>query len=192
MTASIVDRAARAVLRGEIVGVPTDTVYGLAVDPWDESAVASLYEAKGRPERKPIGILAASMDQIEAVAELGGAIAVARAHWPGALTLVVRPKVVVPDWVGDRARGTIGVRIPDHDLLSELLVVTGPLAVTSANRSGGPETRDDGAARRIFGSAVAVYLPGTCPGGVASTVVDATGSPLRVLRQGPVFIDGAG
>lgn len=179
--------AAAALARGEVVGVPTDTVYGLAVDPWSESAIEALYDLKGRPEHRPIGLLVASVDQAEEIADLGSGKAVTR-HWPGALTLVVRPRVMIPDWIGDRALRTVGLRVPDHDLLRRLLQMTGPLAVTSANRSGEAEMLDAAAARVEFGSGVAVYVPGHSRGGVASTVVDATGRSVRLLRAGPIVI----
>lgn len=185
---SRLEEAAAALASGEIVGVPTDTVYGLAVDPWNEQAVSALYDAKGRPEHKPIGLLAASLQQVEEIGELSGCRPLAEEHWPGALTLVVRPKVLIPDWVGDKAMGTVGIRVPDHDLLRSLLKVTGPLAVTSANVSGGAETLDHEQAEAQFGSRVAVYLRGRCPGQMASTVVDATGDELQLLRAGPVVI----
>ena len=183
----IVQAAAEALARGQVVGVPTDTVYGLAADPWSEGAVEALYALKGRPERKPIGLLVASAEQAEEIADLGPGRPLAH-HWPGALTLVVRPRVLIPDWIGHRALGTVGIRVPDHGLLRRLLQATGPLAVTSANRSGEPDMLDDEAARPEFGSGVAVYLPGQSPGGVASTVVDATGERVRLLRAGPIVI----
>jgi tRNA A37 threonylcarbamoyladenosine synthetase subunit TsaC/SUA5/YrdC len=92
------------------------------------------------------------------------------------------------DWVGDRQRGTIGIRVPDHPVALELLALTGPLAVTSANRSGGREAMNDREARDIFGSGVAVYLEGSATGGEPSTVVDATSARFDVIRQGPVRI----
>lgn len=189
MTSDILREAEDEISAGRVVGVPTDTVYGLAVDPWNEDAVALLYELKGRPARKPIGLLAASVEQVEEIADLGAGRDLARAHWPGALTLVVRPRVVIPDWVGDRALGTVGVRVPDHDLLRELLAATGPLAVTSANRSGEADLVDDHTARSVFGRRVGCYLPGRSPGGLASTVVDVSGRGRRVLRQGPVAVE---
>ncbi|HLU31060.1 MAG TPA: L-threonylcarbamoyladenylate synthase [Acidimicrobiia bacterium] len=179
--------AVAAIRRGEVVGVPTDTVYGLAVDPWNEEAVDRLFELKGRPAHKPIGLLAADADQAGEIADLAPAADLLD-HWPGALTLVVRPKVVIPDWVGNSALGTVGIRVPDHDMLRELLEETGPLAVTSANLSGMPEALSDEEAKATFGDAGAVYLPGRCPGGTASTVVDVTGPVRQVLRAGPVLI----
>ncbi|MDX1469582.1 MAG: Sua5/YciO/YrdC/YwlC family protein, partial [Acidimicrobiia bacterium] len=96
--------------------------------------------------------------------------------------------VVLARWVGDVQAQTVGLRIPDHPAALELLSATGPLAVTSANRSGGPELMDDRAARAEFGDEVAVYVKGVSPGGEASTVVDATSAELTVLREGPVTI----
>lgn len=192
MTEDLISEAAGRLQRGEIVGVPTDTVYGLAVDPWSETAVSALFEVKGRPRAKPIGLLAGSVDQVEAIVQLGPGRELAHRHWPGALTLVVRPHVLIPDWIGDRAVGTVGIRVPDHPLLLRLLARTGPLAVTSANVSGGAESLDDATARDAMEEAVGLYLPGSCPGGRASTVVDVTGSSAKVLRQGPIDVSEAG
>ena len=184
---AILVEAAAALARGEVVGVPTDTVYGLAVDPWSEPAIEALYALKGRPEHKPIGLLVASVSQAEEIADLGAARGLTR-HWPGALTLVVRPRVLIPDWIGHQALRTVGIRVPDHERLRQLLERTGPLAVTSANRSGEAEMLDDAATRAVFGQGAAVYVPGRSPGGMASTVVDATGAAIRLLRPGPVVI----
>lgn len=182
--------ALAAIRAGGIVGLPTDTVYGVGVDPFDPEAVARLYDLKGRPQHKPVGVLVATSEQAEEIAELGdrGRELAAR-NWPGALTLVLKPIVVMADWVGDHQRETIGVRVPDHPVALELLMLTGPLAVTSANESGGRETMNDVEARDVFGDRVAVYLEGTAPGGEASTVVDVTGERLTIIRQGPVEVD---
>lgn len=185
----MIQAALAAVLDGQVVGFPTDTVYGVGVDPFDLDAVERLFELKGRPANKPVGVLVASPEQAAELGEIGGAAAsLAREHWPGALTLIVAPKVVLSDWVGDRQRRTVGIRVPDHPLALELLELTGPLAVTSANESGGREAMNDREARDVFGDRVAVYVEGTAPGGQASTVVDATGVELTVLRQGPVTL----
>lgn len=185
------DSAVAAIAAGSVVGTPTDTVYGLAIDPLNEAAVHRLFEIKGRPVAKPIGLLVPSW---EAAAEIGtfgdAALRLAQRFWPGGLTLLVRPRVVLSDWVGNRQTETVGLRMPDHPTVLGLLELTGPLAVTSANRSGEPDSVDDEQARSIFADEVAVYLPGSSPGGVASTVVDATGSRMAVLRQGSVVIDG--
>jgi len=181
--------ALAAVRDGEVIGLPTDTVYGIGADPFNPEAVARLFDLKGRPEHKPVGVLVGNLDQAEEIADIYDEAAhLARIHWPGALTLVVRPKVVMADWVGDKALRTVGVRMPDHPVARELLIEFGPLAVTSANESGGAEAMSDVEARRVFGERIRVYLEGTAPGGAASTVVDATGAHLVVLREGPVEI----
>lgn len=185
----MIEKALEAILAGEVVGLPTDTVYGIGVDPFNFDAVVRLFEMKGRPENKPVGVLVADIEQAFEIGEIDDRAAeLARAHWPGALTLVVIPRVVMSDWVGDRQRGTIGIRVPDHPVALELLALTGPLAVTSANRSGGREAMNDREARDIFGSGVAVYLEGSATGGEPSTVVDATSARFDVIRQGPVRI----
>ena len=185
----MIEAAFAAILDGQVVGLPTDTVYGIGADPFNLDAVARLFELKGRPEHKPVGVLVASVEQAEEIGQIEGeAGTLARRHWPGALTLIVTPKVVMADWMGDQQRRTIGIRVPDHPVAIELLELSGPLGVTSANESGGEEAMSDRDAREIFGDRVAVYVEGTAPGGAASTVVDATGAKLTVLRRGPVRI----
>jgi tRNA threonylcarbamoyl adenosine modification protein (Sua5/YciO/YrdC/YwlC family) len=178
-----------AVLRGGgIVGVPTDTVYGIAADPLQREALASLFAVKGRPGIKPIALLAASLDQVDRVAVLGGeARRSAEANWPGPLTVVVRRAPGLPEWLGDPERDTIGVRIPDHPVMLALLDAWGaPLAATSANRSGEPPASDAAGARTALGEAVPLYLPGLAGGGTSSTVVDLSGPEAVVLRKGPI------
>lgn len=183
----MIEEAISTVLNGGIVGIPTDTVYGIGADPFNEGAVNRLFEIKGRPHEKPVGVLVASVEQASEIGALSEYITdLVRRHWPGALTVVVNPRVILSDWVGDQQLRTVGLRVPDHPLALELLRSTGPLAVTSANRSGGLETMNDREARDIFGAEVDVYLEGFAPGGEASTVVDATGVELLVIRQGPI------
>lgn len=191
MTAFL-DPAVAALREGRIVGVPTDTVYGIAADPFLEAAVEALFAAKGRPAVKPIPILAADLEQAMRVGVLDEAAAdAAAAHWPGALTLVVPRAEGLPDWIGDPAAGSVGVRVPDHPAALALLAVAGPLAVTSANRSGEAAAGDHHAARATLGDAVAVYIEGSGGGGAASTVVDLTGPNARILRPGPLEWPGA-
>jgi tRNA threonylcarbamoyl adenosine modification protein (Sua5/YciO/YrdC/YwlC family) len=185
----VIGEAIAAIRDGLVVGLPTDTVYGIGADPFDFEAVGRLFDLKGRPEGKPVGLLVASIDQAVEIGDMGEyATDLARRHWPGALTLIVSLRVVTADWVGDRQRHTIGLRVPDHPGALDLLRGAGPLAVTSANVSGGAETMDAAAARMIFGDGVAVYLEGVAPGGQASTVVDVTGVKPVVIREGPVSL----
>ncbi|HUU62159.1 MAG TPA: L-threonylcarbamoyladenylate synthase [Acidimicrobiia bacterium] len=180
-----------ALRRGAVVGIPTDTVYGLAADPFSREAVALLFALKRRPAIKAIPILAASIEQAERVGVLTGpARQAAERHWPGALTLVVGRVPGLPDWVGNPARDSVGIRVPDHPAVLALLGEAGPLAVTSANRSGAATADDDAGARAIFAGGVAAYLPGAGAGGAPSTVVDFTGRAPRLLRAGPVACEG--
>lgn len=184
-----IEAAVEAVRAGGVVGLPTDTVYGIGVDPLNEAAVGRLFEMKGRPTGKPFGLLVATIDQAKAMAAIEGhAREMAEMHWPGPLTLIVEPSVILPEWVGDYSQTTVGIRVPDHEIARELLAEVGPMAVTSANRSGGAEVMNDLDAREVFGDEVAVYLEGTAPGGAASTIIDATGADLVVLRKGPIDI----
>jgi tRNA threonylcarbamoyl adenosine modification protein (Sua5/YciO/YrdC/YwlC family) len=179
--------AVDAVRAGRIVGMPTDTVYGIAADPFRSEAVRGLFHAKGRQEANPIPVLTADQDQAADLGLLEGEAArMVKRHWPGSLTVVVRRAAGLPEWIGDAVRGTVGLRVPDHPVALALLRAAGPLAVTSANRSGRPPALDHSDARRRLGDSVAVYLPGRAGAGAASTVVDLSGCEARVLRRGPV------
>lgn len=178
-----IELAVAALSRGLIIGLPTDTVYGIAVDPYQRDALGRLHDAKGRSAEKPIPILAADLSDARG---FGVIPPEAERYWPGALTVVVSRMPATPSWIGDPERNTVAIRIPHHPVALEVLARTGPLAVTSANRSGEPETVDDIAARQALGDLVAVYLRGTAGGGAASTVVDLSGPKPVLLRPGPV------
>ena len=180
-------RAAEALRRGELVVLPTDTVYGLAAWPWDAAAIGRIYAAKGRPEAKAIPVLVGETGHLARVTDALPSCAerLAARFWPGALTLVVPKHPDLPAALSPYP--TVGVRMPDHPDALALLRLTGPLAVTSANRSGEPPARTAAEAVAQLGDAVAVVLDaGPAPGGLPSTVVDCTATPPRVLRPGPV------
>jgi tRNA threonylcarbamoyl adenosine modification protein (Sua5/YciO/YrdC/YwlC family) len=182
-----IEAAVAALKEGKIVGVPTDTLYGLAADPFRQDALETIFVLKGRPQVKPLAILVASIEQAMSLAMLTDrALDLADEHWPGALTLVVPRLQATPDWLGHSGRRTVGLRCPDHEVALELLRVTGPLAVTSANITGGSAALDDEEARALFGDGVAVYLEGTAPGGRASTIIDLSEPDPLVLREGPI------
>ncbi len=179
--------AVEALRMGGIVGVPTDTLYGLAADPFREDALDAIFELKGRPDQKPLAILVASVEQGMTLASFSDrALELAEQHWPGALTLVLPRLDTAPDWLGHRGRRTVGLRCPDHQIALDLLEITGPLAVTSANLSGHEAVVDHEEARSLFGDAVAVYLEGKAVGGQASTIIDLTEPAPLTLRQGPI------
>ncbi|HSL26960.1 MAG TPA: L-threonylcarbamoyladenylate synthase [Acidimicrobiia bacterium] len=187
MRPSWIKAAVRLLHRGAVVGIPTDTVYGVAVDPHRPEAVARLYEIKGRAPDKPIGLLVAGVDDARTMVEVPGyAAAWLERHWPGPLNIVARSRFPLPSGVGDATRGTVGVRVPDHPVALELLRAFGPLAVTSANLAGGRETLDEVEAAAVLGDRVAFYVPGACPGTVASTTVDVSGPEPVLLRRGPL------
>ncbi|HSF86870.1 MAG TPA: L-threonylcarbamoyladenylate synthase [Acidimicrobiia bacterium] len=182
-----IDEAIAALRDGEIVGVPTDTLYGLAADPFREDALDAIFDLKGRPTHKPLAILCASVEQGMTLASFSDrALELAERHWPGALTLVLPRLDTAPDWLGHQGRRTVGLRCPDHPVALELLERSGPLVVTSANLSGHEAVLDDEEAAALFGEAVAVYLEGTAPGGQASTIIDLTEPDPLTLRDGPV------
>jgi tRNA threonylcarbamoyl adenosine modification protein (Sua5/YciO/YrdC/YwlC family) len=181
-------QAVRAIRRGDLVVLPTDTVYGIGADARRPDAVRALLAAKGRGRDMPPPVLVAHADDVGSLARPVSAQArlLMEAFWPGGLTVVLP---VDPDlgWdLGDKA-GTIAVRQPDHPVALELLGLTGPLAVSSANVTGRAPAVTAADAEAQLGGSVAVYLDdGEAPGGVASTVVDATRAPFRILRQGAI------
>ena len=172
---------------GRLVGVPTDTVYGIAADPWSQTGMNALFELKGRGREHPVALLVADLEQARELCVITErARELADQHWPGPLTMVLEAARDLPEWIGDRARGTVGLRVPRHPVALELLERTGTLAVTSANRSGEEPAVSDDEARALFGDAVTGYLPGAGSAGMASTVLDITVQPPVVLRPGPV------
>lgn len=176
-----------ALAGAQVVGLPTDTVYGLAADPFRAGATDRLFAAKGRPRTVELPVLVADVGQ--ALSLVGGVTGQVRAlmerWWPGALTLVLprRPGLVV-DLGHDQA--TVGLRCPDHPVPRALAARAGPLATTSANRHGQPPLTTAAAVEGGFGSEVALVLDaGPCTG-TPSTVVDCTGHQPRCLRQGRI------
>jgi L-threonylcarbamoyladenylate synthase len=183
--ASGIARAVELLRAGGIVAFPTDTVYGVGVT-WERAdRLPGLFALKDRPAEKRIPALVASLDQ---VVEGGWAVddrarALADRFWPGPLTLVLGGS----SGPGD---ATQGFRVPDHGVALELISAAGPLLATSANLSGEPDTLDADDVLIAFatrrGELAAVVDGGRVPGGAASTVVDLTASPARILREGPL------
>ncbi|MFA6574941.1 MAG: L-threonylcarbamoyladenylate synthase [Nocardioides sp.] len=191
-----IEAASLAIQRGELVVVPTDTVYGVAADAFDPAAVRALLDAKGRGREMPPPVLVSSATTIDALAVRvpGYARALIEAFWPGPLTLVCHQQQSLQWDLGD-TRGTVAVRMPDHDVAREVLERTGPLAVSSANRTGMPAATDAAQAEEMLGDDVAVIIDagpvgqGESPGGEASTIVDVTGTQGRILRRGALSLE---
>ena len=188
MTAASVSEAAELVRKGGLVVYPTDTVYGLGCDPFDEKAVARLFEAKGR-STKPVPVLC---DTLESAIGLGSmnetALSLAHMFWPGALTLVVPLRKKLPFLV-DQGRGEVGVRVPALKACTKLIRLCGGfLTGTSANLSGRPSCRTAAEAARALGEKVDLVLDGGRLGGTESTVVRVLGGSVEVLRRGSVEI----
>lgn len=180
------EQAVRALRAGEAIVVPTDTLYGLAALPTVPGAVDRLFSLKGRPADTPIAVLVAGIEQVEALADLSGtARRLADAFWPGPLTMVLPRRAGVDLPLGE-PHATIGVRWPDHPVIAALAEAVGPLATTSANRTGEPTPATAGEAAASLVGDVAVVLDGGACAGTASTVVDLTGPDLRVLREGAI------
>ncbi len=180
---------AAAVLKdGGVVAFPTETFYGLGAAALDPRAVGRIFELKGRPETKPLLVLADSIDMAEAIAELSArARSLAARHWPGALTLVLPARSHLPREV-TAGTGTIGVRVSPHPVARGLVqALGGPLTAPSANPRGlEPPTLAAGVLAHFAGAIELVLDGGPTPGGEPSTVLDLTVEPPRVLRQGAV------
>lgn len=182
-------QTALGVLRaGGLIAFPTDTVYGVGAPAFDGEAIKRIFRAKGRPAEKSIPILVAGWKDAGAVVTPNRfAEELASVFWPGPVTLVVRRKETVPQAIGPG--DTVGVRAPDHPVALELLHSTGPLATTSANRSGEASSRTAAEVASSLGGRIAIILDGgVCPGGSPSTVIDCTGPEPVLLRQGPISI----
>jgi len=178
--------ATTAVLKGELVVLPTDTVYGLGADAFRPAAVTSLLQAKGRGRQMPPPVLVGSVRAASALVEDLGPYGqqLIDEFWPGGLTLVWRASRSLQWDLGD-TKGTVAVRMPQHPVALALLQATGPMAVSSANLTGSQPATTAAAAREQLGDSVAVYLDGgPCEAQTQSTIVDLTGEMPRLLRVG--------
>ena len=183
--------ASLAVQRSQLIVIPTDTVYGIAADAFDMKAVRELLAAKGRGREMPPPVLVSAATTIDAIAVdvPDYARALIDKFWPGPLTLVCKQQASLRWDLGD-SRGTVAVRMPDHPVALDLLERTGPLAVSSANLTGMPAATDADEAEDMLGEKVALVLDaGPTTGSEASTIVDVTASPGRVLRRGALPLE---
>jgi L-threonylcarbamoyladenylate synthase len=185
---SALHRALDVLRGGGLVAFPTDTVYGLGALAFESAAALRLYQAKEREAEKAIPVLLSGVGDLDAVASASAmARRLAEKFWPGPLTLVVVKRPELPSVVAPA--DTVGVRVPDHPVALHLLRAAGPLAVTSANRSGSPSPRTADEVRAELGGRIELILDGgECPGGRSSTVVDCTRESPLILREGPITL----
>jgi len=179
------------VRRGDLVVLPTDTVYGIGADAFDAEAVARLLAAKGRGREMPPPVLVATQATLPALTSAVPAwvTPLIDAFWPGPLTLVCRDQPSLQWDLGD-TRGTVAVRMPDHPVALAVLERTGPMAVSSANTSGSPAATDVDAAEAMLGDRVQVYVDaGPTEGSEPSTILDVTGDRPRLLRLGALAVE---
>jgi len=188
--AEVVELAAETIRRGGIVAYPTDTLYGLGVDPFSQDAVRRLLKAKRRPLDKGIPVLVYSLEAAEKIACFTlEALLLAERFWPGPLTIILGQRVPVPSEVSG-GRGNVGLRVPNHPvprLIAER--VGGAITGTSANISGAPPARNAEQVVAQLGSSVDLVLDGGETMGVASTVVDLTEEPPLVVREGAIPVE---
>lgn len=183
--------ALSAVKRGELIVMPTDTLYGLGCDAFKANAVNAMFRAKGRGRGMPMVVLVGSRRTFDGLAYRlpKAARALADAFWPGALTIIVREAKTLQWDIGDTG-GTVAVRMPLHPVALEVLREIGPMTVSSANKSGQPPAVTVAQAKEQLGSAARVYLDaGPSPAAVASTIVDVSGELPQVRRIGEIGVD---
>ena len=179
--------AVRALAQGLPIGIPTDTVYGLAVDPFRPGATDRIFAVKRRPRDVSVPVLVSGVEQALslAIAVPAPALELMARYWPGALTIVIPARPGLGADLGDDDL-TVGVRCPDHPVPLALCAAVGPLATTSANRHGEPPMTTAAELDASFGDALALVLDGGVCAGSPSTVVDCTGEELKLLREGRI------
>ncbi|ACQ79549.1 Sua5/YciO/YrdC/YwlC family protein [Beutenbergia cavernae DSM 12333] len=188
------DAAVEAVTHGGLIVLPTDTVYGIAADAFDKDAVAALLAAKGRGRQKPPPVLVGDHSTLDGLATDVPEVVrtLIERFWPGALTIIVRAQPSLT-WDLGYTRGTVALRMPDDEIALDVLRRTGPLATSSANRTGRPAATTAAEAQEQLGARVGVYLDGgPARGGEASTIIDATGPTLSIVREGALSVEVLG
>jgi len=180
-------QAVRALAQGMPIGIPTDTVYGLAVDPFLPGATDRIFAAKRRPRDVSLPLLVSGVDQALSVSTAVPPLALQLMdrYWPGPLTIVIPAAAGLGADLGDDEI-TVGVRSPGHPVPQALCAAAGPLATTSANRHGEPPLTTAGEVAESFGDSVPVVLDAGVCAGDPSTVVDCTGQALKLLREGRI------
>jgi L-threonylcarbamoyladenylate synthase len=179
-------KAITCIKNEEVVGIPTETVYGIGVDPLSQAAVDKIFNLKERDENKPLSILVHSFHDLVKLKIKSKVPEIVELYWPGPLTIIVESELNFADGVGTKNPNSIGVRVPDNELTLELLKKTGPLAVTSANISGQEDITNEKDAESVFGDKIGHYLQGSALHGSGSTIVDFRDEEFKVIREGPL------
>lgn len=182
-----VEDYAKLIREGQIVAFPTETVYGLGADVWNEAAIAEVFKRKGRPSDNPLIVHISDIESLEDLASEIPDIAyrLAKAFWPGPLTLVLNKQDQVPDIV-TAGLGTVAIRMPDHPMALKLIANSGPLVAPSANLSGKPSPTAADHVKEDFGDAIAILEGGPTRVGIESTVLDLSGEKPIILRPGAI------
>ncbi len=183
--------AIAAAKRGDLVVLPTDTVYGLGTDAFSQKGPQKLLAAKGRDRNMPIPVLVGHVKALDGLAQRvdGVTKALAEAFWPGALTIVVKAQPTLR-WDLGETNQTVALRMPLNPIAIELLNAVGPMAVSSANKSGQPAATNVDEAIAQLGEDVTIYLDGgQTPGNIASTIVDVSSGEIKLLRQGAIPLE---
>ena len=181
-----IQKAIACIKNEEVVGIPTETVYGIGVDPLSQAAVDKIFNLKEREESKPLSILVHSFHDLIKLKIISKVPEIVELYWPGPLTIIVESELNFADGVGTKIPNSIGVRVPDNELTLELLKKTGPLAVTSANISGQEDITNEKDAESVFGDKIGHYLQGSALHGSGSTIVDFRDEEFKVIREGPL------
>lgn len=181
-----IQKAIACIKNEEVVGIPTETVYGIGVDPLSQAAVDKIFNLKERDENKPLSILVHSFHDLIKLKIISKVPEIVELYWPGPLTIIVESELNFADGVGTKNPNSIGIRVPDNELALELLKKTGPLAVTSANISGQEDITNEKDAESVFGDKIGHYLQGSALHGSGSTIVDFRDEEFKVIREGPL------
>ena len=181
-----IQKAIACIKNEGVVGIPTETVYGIGVDPLSQAAVDKIFNLKEREENKPLSILVHSFHDLIKLKIISKVPEIVELYWPGPLTIIVESELNFADGVGTKNPNSIGVRVPDNELTLELLKKTGPLAVTSANISGQEDITNERDAEAVFGDKIGHYLQGSALHGSGSTIVDFRDEEFKVIREGPL------
>ncbi|MGO2943410.1 MAG: L-threonylcarbamoyladenylate synthase [Brevibacterium aurantiacum] len=187
----VLDECARVSETGNLLVIPTDTVYGIAADAFSASAVSALLAAKGRGRDMPPPVLVPRAETVFGLVDGVDEklLALTARFWPGPLTIIANAQPSL-DWDLGDTHGTVAVRMPDDEYALALLGRTGPLAVSSANVSGSPAATSADEAMEMLGDDIDIYVDGGVrESGISSTIVDLTGDVPKIVREGPVTSD---